>query len=223
MNKFIILALTAALIPAAASAQQEAVHPFRTSIASGTALRLVVDVPQSNLLIQTGKAGMIEASGTVTREYKKDRDAARAQEIANAASVHIEIRGTRAYVTRAFGAAAEGRKAQNSNTRFELVVKIPQGMHVEVVQNTGAVRLDGSFGNVQVDMRAGEIGLKVPKASVRELSARATVGDVTTNLGDRTISKQGVFAGKTHYINESGHSFINLRLLAGDIDVQLVQ
>ncbi len=223
MYKLIILSLSAALLSATVSGQQEAVHPFRTSIDAGTALRLVVDVPQSNLLIQTGTAGKIEASGTVTREYKKDRDAARAQEIANASSVHIEIRGTRAYVTRAFGVAAEGRSAQNSKTIFDLVVKIPEGMHVEVVQNTGAVRLDGSFGNVQVDMRAGEIGLKVPKASVRELSARATVGDVTTNLGDRTISKQGVFAGKTHYINERGHSFINLRLMAGDIDVQLVQ
>jgi hypothetical protein len=184
-------------------------------------LRLVVDVPQSELIIQNGPAGTIEASGTVSREYRLEEDAPRAQAIANASSVHIDVRGTRAHVSRAFGAAAEGRRAQNSKTKFHVVVKIPRGMHVEVVQNTGAVTLDGSFGNVQVDMRAGEIQLTVPKSTVRELTAKATVGDVTTNLGDRTISKQGIFAGATHYLNQAGHSFINLNLLAGDIDIKL--
>lgn len=219
--KNLVLALAVSLIPALASAQQEAKHQFRTSVPVGNALRLVVDVPQSSLLVQNGPAERIEAYGTVIREYKKDRDSARAQEIADASSVHIEVRGTRAYVTRAFGAGAEGRKAQNSKTYFQVVVRIPKGMHVEVIQNTGAVSLDGSFGNVQVDMRAGEIELKVPKATVRELVAKATVGDVTTNLGDRVIHKQGVLAGKTQYLNQAGHSFINLSVLAGDIDIQL--
>jgi hypothetical protein len=94
---------------------------------------------------------------------------------------------------------------------------------VEVHQKAGEVKVAGSFGDIDVKMRAGEVTINTPKRNVRELLASTSVGEVHTNLGDRLVSKQGVFPGRTHYLNEGGRSMVSVDLMAGEVDIVLTQ
>jgi len=85
------------------------------------------------------------------------------------------------------------------------------------------VNIDGVFGDVMVDLRAGDLNVRTPRANVRELSASCRVGDVTTNLGHEIISRSGLFPGTTRWEKDSGNSRLNLHVTAGDIDVKLTQ
>ena len=79
------------------------------------------------------------------------------------------------------------------------------------------------FGDINVELNAGEVSLKIPKGSVRELLADVKVGELTTNLGDRIVEKQGVMAGKMHFFNESSGGVVKVGVLAGDVEIELTR
>jgi hypothetical protein len=77
--------------------------------------------------------------------------------------------------------------------------------------------------DIDIDMRAGEIDVKVPKATVKELNASCRVGEVRTNLGHEVITREGVFPGRTKFVNAAGKSHVNVHVTAGEVDVTLTQ
>jgi hypothetical protein len=217
-----VLAVTA-IMAVPLSAVEPASHDFRTSVPASGVLRLEVDMPASDLVIQNGPAETIEVFGRVTRAYRFHKEKARAQQIVDASSVRVDLKGSRAILRRQFGPGAKGRSAQGGNTQFRVTVRVPAGTHVEVHQKAGDVKVAGSFGDIDVKMRAGDVSISTPKRNVRELLATTSVGEVNTNLGDRMVSKQGVFPGRTHYLNEGGRSMVSVDLMAGEVDIVLTQ
>jgi hypothetical protein len=70
-------------------------------------------------------------------------------------------------------------------------------------------------------MRAGEIDLRVPRATVRELNASCRIGEVRTNTGTELVTREGVFPGRTKFVNKAGKSRVNVHVTAGEVDVTL--
>jgi hypothetical protein len=59
---------------------------------------------------------------------------------------------------------------------------------------------------------------------VKELTASCRIGEVHTHLGDRTIDREGVFPGTTHFVNPNGgRSVMNLHTTVGEVHVTLTQ
>ena len=49
------------------------------------------------------------------------------------------------------------------------------------------------------------------------------IGEVTTNLGEKIISKEGILAGRTEYYNEHGINSLIVNLAVGEIHIALTQ
>jgi hypothetical protein len=217
--------LSALLLTGAAFAaeQPKAVHQLAFTASVPGALRLEIDMPAVDLVIENGPEGMIGIEGTVERRVRRQKDHARAQQIVDASSVRIDVQGSRAFLRRTFDKGAQGRSAQGGKTRFRLHLRVPSGINIEMNQKAGEVTLAGSFGDIDIHLNAGEVSLRIPKRSVRELLADVKVGEVNTNLGDRIIQKEGLFAGKTHFFNEGGRFVVNVGVLAGEVDIELTR
>lgn len=211
-----------ALAPAAFAAQN-VTHDFRAVRPSKGILRVQINIPAAELDVQNTIGDQIEVFGTATRAWEEASEQARAQQIVNSSGAAITVEGTRAFVKRSFGDGAQGRSSQGSQTRFTVHVRLPKGMHVEVRQLAGQVDLTGTFGDINVEMRSGDVNVVVPRREVHELEARATAGDVTTNLGTQIIEREGLFAGKTRFLNASGRSDLSVMVTVGNIDIQLVE
>src|SRR5213593_3096235 len=206
------LALATALALAAfsAAADEEVTHSFSSSVPRGHIRRLVIAIPAGEVKLRNGAADAIAVSGDVRRSYDGWRQRAKEQRIADDISAEIYVNGDEAVVRRRFGSAAKSWSAHSFHSGFDLKVEVPPGVDVVLETKYGEVDLDGTFGNVECDLRAGEIHVRTPRANVRDLSASVRVGEVHANLGDHSIEKEGLFPGSMTWVNATGKSDLHV-------------
>jgi len=158
----------------------------------------------------------------VRRDCDGSEERQEMQSLVDDVNVAIEVHGDEATIYRTFGPNARGWRARNISVE-ELTIEVPSGMNVGVATRFGEVRMDGSFGDISADLRAGEVYLRTPRADVRVLDASCRVGEVHTNLGDRVITREGLFPGRTHFENDGGRSAVSLHVTAGEVHVTLTK
>jgi hypothetical protein len=219
------LLLTAALLLAASvsapvAADDEVEHKFQSAVARGQVQRVLIDIPTGSFTVRNGSATHIGVSGIATRDYDGHRERIWAQKVVDDITVEIYVNGAEAIVRRRFGRNADSFRAQKF-TGIDLRLDLPPGVDVEFDTSAGEVDMEGDFGDVSIDLRAGEIDLAIPRASVRELNASCRIGEVRANLGTEIVSKEGILPGRTHYFNAKGRTHVNVHVTAGEIDVTL--
>lgn len=224
MKKILLALASLSLLTAfaAEAADPKVSHPFSSTRERGTVRRVVIELPAGSVVVRNGAAGSISVSGVASREYQGSREKAWSQKVVNASSADIYASGDEAIVRRRFGKDADSFRAQKF-TSFELIVEVPPGMDVDVQTSYGEVKMAGVFGRVSSDLKAGEIHFESPRAMVKELNASCRVGEVHANLGDETVTKEGLLPGRTHFYNASGNSIVDLHVTAGEVHVQLLR
>ncbi|HXI12331.1 MAG TPA: hypothetical protein VNM92_06765 [Thermoanaerobaculia bacterium] len=200
--------------------EKTARHPFQETVSSAGVERVIIEIPASELVISNGSAREVRLVGTAERDYDGSRDLERAQRIVDASAVRMRMDGTSLVLSRVLGRGA-GKRSWTELTMFKLHLSVPEGMSIELEQRFGEVEMKGLFGDVKVDMKAGEVRIETPRRAIRELSVRAHIGEVSTNLGEKVIRKEGIFAGTTDYFNQNGRSSLVVNLAVGEIDIIL--
>lgn len=219
--KTLVVTAAAAMCAGSAFANREVTHEFRSVVPRAGVRSVIIEISIAELQIRNGPPDTISVRGEARREYDGPQERDSRQRAVDSSSVEIEVRGDEAFIRRRFATGA-GSWA-SGHTKFEVAIDIPQGLDVTVEQKVGELRLDGAFGKVDIEMHVGEVHIRTPKANVHELTAGTTVGEVHTNVGDRTFDREGLFPGKTHYINENGKSSFTVELSIGEIHIQLTK
>lgn len=210
------------LLAVSAFADQDAEHKFQSVVPRAGVQRVVIDIPYGSFTLRNGTRDSIGVSGIASRDYDSARERIWAQKVVDDTSVEIYVNGAEAVVRRKFGRNASSWRAQRF-TGFDLRLELPPGVDVEFETTAGEVNMNGDFGDVDIDMRAGEINMRVPRARVRELNASCRVGEVRTNLGTEIVTREGLFPGRTHFFNAAGKAHVNVHVTAGEVDVTLTQ
>lgn len=214
------LAALSLFVAAVAFADDVVKHPFQSSIARGQVQRVVIDIPAGEITVRNGAPNALAVYGVSRRDFQGAKERACAQKVVNDTTVEIYINGPEAIVRRKFGPAAKSFRAQKF-TNVEMTVDVPRGVDIYFETSFGEVNLDGVFGNIDVDLRAGEIDLRTPRATVRQLNASCRVGEVRANLGDQIVTREGLLPGRTNFFNAAGKTQVNLHVTAGEVDVTL--
>jgi len=219
------LALAAALVLAAltAAADQEVTHSFSSSVPRGRIRRIVIDIPAGEVRVRNGEAGVIALRGEIRRSYDGWREHEKEQRVVDDVSAEIYVHGDEAVVRRRYGSNARSWSAHSFHSGFDVRLEVPPGIDVILETKYGEVDLDGTFGNVECDLRAGEIRVRTPRANVRDLDASVRVGEVHANLGDQTIAKEGLFPGSMQWINASGKADLHVHSTFGEVHVTLTR
>jgi hypothetical protein len=213
-------ALSAALLLSSAAFAADVEHAFQAAIPRGQVKRVVIDIPFGSFTVRNGAASRIALSGIASRDYDGAKERKWAQEVVNDTTVEIYVSGSDAVVRRKFGKKADSFRAQKF-TEIDLRLELPPGLDVEFETSAGEVDVAGVFGDLDIDLRAGEVDVKIPKANVKELNASCRVGEVRTNLGHEIVTREGVLPGKTKYFNATGKTHVNVHVTAGEVDVTL--
>jgi len=212
--------LAASLLVSTAAFATDVEHAFQAAVARGSVARVVIDVPHGSFTVRNGDPGRIAISGIASRDYDGAKEKKWAQEVVNDTSVEIYVSGSEAVIKRKFGKKADGFRARKF-TGLDLRIELPPGVDVEFETSAGEIDLAGTYGDIDIDLSAGEIDVKIPKALVRELTASCRVGEVRANLGKETITREGVFPGRTKYFNAAGKTHVSVHVTAGEVDVTL--
>lgn len=203
-------------------ADERVVNRFQASAARATAKRVIVDIPSGDITIRNGQGDRLVVNGSASREPDSPRSRDKEQRIVSDTSMEIVVRNDEATVRRKFGPNAQGFRAQ-SFTDYLVVIDVPAGLHLDVKTNAGEVTIEGSFGDIDVDLRAGEIDVRLPRRDVRELRASCRIGEVRTNIGNEIVEREGIFPGRTRYLNPEGRSFVTLHTTVGEVNVELTK
>ncbi|HJT18003.1 MAG TPA: hypothetical protein VJ853_11465, partial [Thermoanaerobaculia bacterium] len=181
------------------------------SVRRGNVRRVIVDIPAGEISVRNGSSDRISVAGDVRRD---DND----EDVKNL-NVAIATDGEDAII-RKTGASDWGWRV---HTSYHLDINVPRGTSVELETKYGEITIEGEFGNIDVDLRAGEIHLRTPRAAVRELDASARIGEVHTDFGDDREDHEGILPGTTHFINANGRSRISLHTTVGELHVTLTR
>lgn len=197
-------------------------HDFRSSVARGEVRRVVIDVPAADVDVRNSSGDTIAVSGWVSRDPDSDANRDKEQRIVDDTSVEISISKDEATIKRRFGPQAQSWRAGMFSS-YRLTVEVPRGMDLDVQTHYGDISIDGSFGDVDAGLRAGDINVRMPKKDVRQLNASARVGTVRAKFGDEIVDREGILPGKTRYVNPAGRSIVNVHVTAGDVNVNLTE
>jgi hypothetical protein len=198
-------------------------HHFEAAAPAARVRRVIIEIPAGEVRVVNSTGNGIRLSGEAKRDYDRFDDRADQQRIVNDVSAGVYINGDEAVIRRNFGPNARGWRIEKF-TALEAVIEVPRGVNVELETKYGEVHLDGSFGDIDVDLHAGEIHATVPRADVRDLEASVRVGEVHASLGDSSVNNEGVFPGTVHWTNPSGgRGRIYLHTTAGEIHVRLTR
>ena len=216
------LVLAVSLLAAASAFGDDAEHKFESVVPRGQVQRVLIDIPYGSFTIRNGSAQHIGIAGVASLDFDGQHERIWAQKVVDDTSVEVYVNGAEAVVRRKFGRNASSWRAQKF-TGLDLRLDLPPGIDVEFDTSAGEVDLAGDFGDVDIDLRAGEINVRVPRARVREMNASCRIGEVRTNLGTEIVTREGIFPGRTHFFNPAGKSHVRVHVTAGEVDVTLTQ
>jgi hypothetical protein len=199
----------------ATTAAADVSRSVAASVRRGNVRRVIVAIPAGEINVRNGSSDRISVAGEVQRS---DDDADARRDI-KSANVEIVSDGDDAII-RKTGASDWGWRV---HTSYHLDVNVPRGTSVELETKYGEVTIEGEFGNIDVDLRAGEIHLRTPRAAVRELDASARIGEVHTDFGDDREDHEGILPGTTHFVNANGRSRVSLHTTVGELHVTLTR
>ena len=215
-----IVLISLSLLTATTAAAAERVrHAFQSSVPRGTVRRVVIDIPAGEITISNGAADRLEITGVASREPDSDRSREQQQRIVDDTSVEIYASNQEAIVRRRFGPNAKGFSGETF-TRYEVTLSVPPGLTLDVQTRAGDVVISGTYGNIDVDLRAGEVEIRTPRTAVRDLLASVRIGEVRANLGKETLTREGLFPGKVRF-RGTGQSNIRAHVTTGEVDVVL--
>lgn len=221
MRRSLFAAATLLLLTAPSEAAERVVrHSFRSSTPAAGVRSLLVEIPAGEIRIVNGPSSEIRIAGTARRDFDAWDNPEAQQRIVDAVDVEAYVNGRDAIVRRRFGPAARSWRSQKF-TGIELTLEVPPGISVAFDTSFGEVRMNGTFGDIDVRLRAGEVYIRTPRSDVRELNASCRVGEVYTNLGHEIVTREGLLPGRTHFENPAGRTRINAHVTAGEIHVDL--
>ena len=208
-----------ALLALPVLADDDVRHRLRASIPASAVRRVVIDIPAGDVTLRNVNNGTINVTGEVRRSYDGYRQREKQQAMVDDINVAVKVRGDEAVVERTFGPGAGSWTARSFHTDFRITVEVPRGLDVQIGTRYGDVSLDGDFGDIYVDLHAGEINLRTPRSAVRDIDASVRVGEVQADLGDQRVSNEGFFPRAVSYHNASGRSRVSLHTTAGEVHV----
>lgn len=214
------LAISLALAATPALADREVSRTVNITAPRGNVKRVIVDIPAGEIRVRNSDGNTLAVNGVISREYDGTRGRVNAQNVIDDVSVEVIVDGDEATIRRRLGKNARGWRGENF-IEYDLRVDVPKGVDLEVGTRFGEVSIEGTFNNVEADLRAGELEFRAPRSAVGELSASCRVGEVRADFGDKLIDREGVFPGRTYFVNANGKGRVKLHVTAGEVKVKL--
>jgi len=183
-----------ALCAGSATAGERSANPTSMSFAAGGTIRMELNV------------GDVEVVGTQDERiavswHSRDPDDER--------EVSVKLQGSG---TKAVRLVLDG---PGNNIRYR--IEVPQRSNVSLDMNAGDLSVRGILGNLEAELLAGEIDLRVADpAKYRTVSAAVTVGEI--NAPPWHIDLEGL--GRSFKVTGDGEYELRARLLAGQITIR---
>jgi len=190
----VLSAVWLAVCSSAALAEPPSANPSTMSFAAGGKIRMNLNV------------GSVEVVGGTEENIKVSWHSSRPED-EQEVSVKLEGSGTKEATLTMDG----------PGNRIEYLIEVPKQSNVNIDMNAGTLEVRGILGDIEANLLAGEMLLRVAEPShYRTVSAAVTVGEIDAPPWQVDL---GGFARSFKATNE-GDSKVRASLLAGEITIR---
>ena len=111
----------------------------------------------------------------------------------------------------------------NAKAKLRMVARVPRQHPLFVDMGAGEVVVEGLGSDLEIDLGAGEIRVRMPEDRVSSVDLSAGVGDTTLRRGDgEVVSNRAHLVGSTvRWSDGSGDARVEVHVGAGEVDVRL--
>jgi hypothetical protein len=206
--------LTLAALPAAAVAGDDSERTIRRSFDVRPGQEIRLDLRWGELEIQPTDGNAVEIVFEVECRGGGDRCRRRLAELDVAGEtrrdrLEIEVTGLSRW--------------ENAKAQLRMVARVPRQHSLFVDMGAGEVVVEGFGADLEIDLGAGEIRVRMPEDRVSSVDLSAGVGDTTLRRGDgKVVSNRSHLVGSTvRWDDGSGDAHVEVHVGAGEVDVRL--
>jgi hypothetical protein len=120
------------------------------------------------------------------------------------------------------GHADHGRHFdRDGKENIRVIVQVPRSLTLKLAMGAGVVDIAGLRHDLEINLGAGEIAVRMPERSVGAIDVELAVGEAQITQGGRTRDYARVLGGPIRWREGKGDAEIDVSLGAGSVDVTL--
>ena len=210
-----LLITTTVLLGLTASAHSKEVRSFEKTFDARGFERLFVDIPVGEVEIEGANSNEINVEVTVNcsgwgtshcEEYAEDVDLVSSEWKDR---IELEIDGL--------------KKWKSIGLSFDIRMRAPAGMKLEVDVGVGEVDISGFKNDVSADLGVGELSVSMDESNVRLVDLETGLGEAELRYSEGEMEASGIFGNEVRWDEGKGAAAVRLEVGVGEIDLRLRQ
>jgi hypothetical protein len=231
----LVIVAVCLVLPLLARSADAASRTLSESYAVGSAERLDLAIPFGDLKIEGVDGGSVrvrvEATCTPKSDCEELVENLRLESKKRGRTLHVKLEGAklRDHVDLGEGDRSEYRGHADHGKHFDrdgkanirVVVQVPRSLMLKLAMGAGVVDIAGLRHDLEINLGAGEIAVRMPERSVGAIDVALAVGEAQITQGGRTRDYARVLGGPIRWREGKGDAAIDVSLGAGSVDVTL--
>ena len=223
MKKTALIALTALMTaaallwvaPAGAAGADEIVRSFRQQIPVGSADQVYLEFPVGEVTVEAWDNPQVNLDVKVACNQAKSKS--RCMEAAKGLRLIYNTSGDRLHVEMKNWPKLAGSKGLHVIAR----INVPRDLPLRAELGVGELTVQGTEGDLKVDLGVGEVNVTLPKDAIRSVDLDTGVGEASLVAGGRRYESAGLVARELNWNKGTGHAEVEVDCGVGEIDVIL--
>jgi hypothetical protein len=208
-----LLITAALLLSATASAHSEEVRSFDKTFDAKGFERLSVEIPVGEVEIEGTSSSEISVEVAINctgwrssrcEEYAEDVDLVSSEW---KDKIELEIEGL--------------KKWRSIGLSFDIRMRAPAGMELEVDVGVGEVEISGFTNDVAADLGVGELSVSLEESQVRSVDLETGLGEANFRYSEGQMEASGLFGNEVRWDEGNGKASVKLEVGVGEIDLRL--
>jgi hypothetical protein len=201
------------LLWATAAGADEIVRSFRQQIPVGSAEGITLEFPVGEVTVEAWDSSQIDLDVKIecNRRSRRCADAAKALRLVYNTSggrVRVEVKNWPK-----FG----GTKGMHVVAR----ISVPRDLPLRAELGVGELNVEGTAGDLTVDLGVGEVNITLPKEAIGSVSLDTGIGEANLVAAGRRYESSGFLAHEVRWDKGLGRAGVSVNCGVGEIDVTL--
>lgn len=227
----LVIVAVCLVLPLLARSAEASSRTLSESYAVGSAERLDLAIPFGDLKIEGVDGGSVrvrvEATCTRDQECAEFVEQLRLESKSRGRTLHVKLEGAKLRDHLDFDGDGKGHADhgehfdRDGKANLRVFVQVPRSLTLKLAMGAGVVDIAGLRHDLEINLGAGEIAVRMQERSVGAIDVSLAVGEAQITQGGRTRDYARVLGGPIRWREGKGDAEIDVSLGAGSVDVTL--
>jgi hypothetical protein len=207
----VLVAGIAGVVPASAD---EIVRSFKQQIPVGDADEIALDFPVGEVTVEAWDNPQVDLDVKIACKKKTGRS--RCEEAAKALRLVYNTSGDRLRVE-----VKNWPKMAGKSLHVIAKINVPRNLPLWTDLGVGELNVEGTTGDLTVDLGVGEVRITLPKDAIRSVDLDTGIGEANLSADGRHYESAGLMARQLTWHKGTGNAHVKVDCGVGEIDVSL--